>query len=146
MNKNLLTTVVVVAVLIIGGYYFYQNYLNQSGGVSTPTTVTAPTPAAEGTGSSSVSTVKEFTVTGSPFKFDPANISVNKGDLVKITFNNSAGTHNWVVDEFNTKTQVIQAGQSETVEFTADQVGTFEYYCAVGNHRAQGMVGKLVVQ
>lgn len=33
-----------------------------------------------------------------------------------------------------------------SVTFVADTLGTFEYYCSVGNHRAQGMVGNLVVE
>jgi plastocyanin len=28
----------------------------------------------------------------------------------------------------------------------ADKKGTFEYYCSVGQHRALGMKGKLVVE
>jgi len=32
------------------------------------------------------------------------------------------------------------------VEFTADTPGEFEYYCSVGQHRANGQVGKLIVE
>ena len=32
------------------------------------------------------------------------------------------------------------------VEFTVDKTGTFEYYCSVGQHRANGMVGNLIVE
>ena len=54
--------------------------------------------------------------------------------------------HDWVLDEFNAKTKVIQGGQTDTVEFTASKAGTFEYYCSVGQHRQMGMVGKFIVQ
>lgn len=90
--------------------------------------------------------VKEFVVDGSNFKFSVAEIKVNKGDKVRIVFNNVEGFHDWVVDEFNVRTQKLQAGKSETIEFVADKFGTFEYYCSVGSHRQMGMVGNLIVE
>lgn len=91
-------------------------------------------------------TVQEIKVEGSPFKFVPAQIRVKKGDTVKVTFVNKEGFHDFVIDEFDAKTAQLQAGGQETIEFVADKVGTFEYYCSVGNHRTQGMVGKLIVE
>ena len=37
-------------------------------------------------------------------------------------------------------------GLGVTFEHTFNQTGTFEYYCSVGNHRAMGMKGTLIVQ
>lgn len=91
-------------------------------------------------------TVREVKVEGSPFKFVPAQIRVKHGDTVKVTFVNKEGFHDFVLDEFDLQTKQIQAPGQETVEFVADKAGTFEYYCSVGNHRAQGMVGKLIVE
>ncbi len=88
----------------------------------------------------------EFTVTGKGLSFDLKEMKVKKGDKVKVTFINAEGFHDWVLDEFNVKTKQIAAGQSETVEFTADKTGTFEYYCSVGKHRQNGMFGKLIVE
>jgi plastocyanin len=109
----------------------------------TPTQVVEATPEVTGEESGQV---KEITVTGSAFKFDPSTITVKKGDKVKITFKNSGGTHDFVIDELNVKTPIIQGGAEAVVEFTADQEGSFEYYCSVGNHRAMGMKGTLVVE
>lgn len=89
--------------------------------------------------------VKEFMVSGTSFAFAPKILTVNKGDTVKITFYNAQGFHDLVIDEFNAKTKQLPAGQSETITFVADKVGTFEYYCSVGSHRQQGMVGTLTV-
>ncbi len=89
--------------------------------------------------------VKEFAVEGGMFYFKPAAITVKKGDTVKIVFTNKEGMHDWKIDEFNAHSQVIKAGETETVIFAADKVGTFEYYCSVGQHRANGMKGSLVV-
>ncbi|OGF26934.1 hypothetical protein A2477_04200 [Candidatus Falkowbacteria bacterium RIFOXYC2_FULL_47_12] len=90
--------------------------------------------------------VKTFTVEGQNFSYAPNTITVNKGDKVKIIFKNIGGTHNWILDEFNVSTPIIQTGQSAEVTFTADKTGTFEYYCSIGSHRAMGMVGTLTVQ
>ena len=103
----------------------------------TPTPTTAPTTAVA---------VKEFTVIGGNFKYDPSAMTVNKGEKVKITFKNAEGFHDFVIDEFQAKTAKINANQEAVVEFTADKAGTFEYYCSVGSHRAQGMKGTLTVK
>lgn len=106
--------------------------------------MTSTTPAT--TGSVAQGTVKEFTVDGTNFKFMPAEIKVKKGDTVRILFKNTQGFHDLVIDEFEVKTNQIQAGDEEEVEFVADKTGTFEYYCSVGQHRQMGMVGKLIVE
>lgn len=96
---------------------------------------------------SSQSAVKEFSVAASEFTFTPSEIRVKQGDMVRVVLTNTgAMPHDWKVDEFNAGTKVVAPGQSDTVEFIADQAGTFEYYCSVGQHRANGMVGKLIVE
>ena len=89
--------------------------------------------------------VKEFTVTGGNFAFSPTSLSVNKGDTVRITFKNAEGFHDFVIDEFDVATKQISAATEETVEFVADQAGSFEFYCSVGQHRQLGMKGTLTV-
>ena len=91
-------------------------------------------------------TVKEFTISGKNFSFTPSTITVKKGDKVKITFENSAGFHDFVIDEFGAATKQTNAPTIEVLEFTADKAGSFEYYCSVGSHRAMGMKGTLIVQ
>lgn len=86
-----------------------------------------------------------YTVTGGNFYFEPQTLTANKGDKIKIVFNNVEGTHDWVLDEFQAETDIIQTGQTAIVEFTADESGIFEYYCSIGNHKAMGMVGTLIV-
>lgn len=90
--------------------------------------------------------IKTFTVKGQNFSFAPAEIRVKKGDKVKVVFENAGGFHDFVIDEFKARTKQISDGKTDTVEFTADKAGTFEYYCSVGSHRAMGMKGKLVVE
>ena len=90
--------------------------------------------------------VKEFTVSGKNFSFTPSLIAVKKGDKVKITFKSSQGFHDFIIDEFGVATKQAQAPYEEILEFTADKVGSFEYYCSVGSHRAMGMKGTLKVE
>ena len=89
--------------------------------------------------------VKEFTVSGQNFSFTPSSIKVQKGDKVKITFNNTSGFHDFKIDEYGMATKQTQSPTTEVLEFTADKVGSFEYYCSVGSHRANGMKGTLQV-
>lgn len=89
--------------------------------------------------------VKEVTITNDGYDYMPAEIRVNVGDTIRLTYENGGGFHDWVLDEFDAATQRTTGGQSDTIEFTADRAGTFEFYCSVGNHRALGMVGDFVV-
>lgn len=92
------------------------------------------------------SDVRVVNVKGSPFKFEPSEIKVKKGEKIKIVFTNEKGMHDWVIDEFDARTKQIKAGETDSVEFTADKAGTFEYYCSVSNHKAMGMKGNLIVE
>jgi len=118
----------------------------QATATAVPVVDTSSTPVSSASPNLIVSTVKTFIVFGSNFSFSPAEIKVKKGDTVKIAFQNIGGTHNWVIDEFNVKTSTIQGGKQEEVEFVADKIGTFEYYCSIGSHRAMGMRGNLIVE
>lgn len=90
--------------------------------------------------------VEVVEVQGGSFYFEPNEIEVEKGDTVKLTFKAMDGMHDFVVDELAVKTPVIKSGETYEVEFVASQEGEFEFYCSVGEHRAKGMVGKLIVE
>lgn|SRR3989344_4400248 len=92
-----------------------------------------------------------YSLTAENFKYDidgqeNPDLSVCLGDKVKIDLTIKDGFHDWVVDEFNAKTEQKKTGETTSVEFTADKEGTFEYYCSVGSHRAKGMKGNLIVE
>lgn len=90
--------------------------------------------------------VKEVEVHSRGMAYTTSEIRVNLGDTVRVTYVNGGGRHDWVIDEFEgARTAVIAGGRSETVEFTADQAGTFEFYCSVPGHRQAGMYGAFVV-
>ncbi len=166
MNKAII--LVIIVIVLIGGIFV----LNRPSSTDlTPTTVVeiqpttdtmipsettpAPTETVPVTSSNTIlitpapamaSAVKEFTVTGSNFSFSPNAIKVKKGDKVKITFKNAGGFHDLKIDEFGVATSKIQDGTQETVEFTVDKTGAFEYYCSVESHRQMGMKGTLIVE
>lgn len=111
-----------------------------------PGSTASQNPSGKVTPSEKEDQVKEVIVSGGNYKFNPSEIKVKKGERVKIIFKNSGGMHDFVIDEFNVRTQVIGSEKEDTVEFVPDKTGTFEYYCSVGNHRQMGMVGNLIVE
>ncbi|HIA92179.1 TPA: hypothetical protein EYO12_03640 [Candidatus Saccharibacteria bacterium] len=84
----------------------------------------------------------------SNFEFSTDLITASPGDTVTVNLINSGGTHDFVIDEFGVQSETINTGETTSVTFTvpADAEGEYEYYCSIGNHREQGMVGTLVVQ
>lgn len=93
-----------------------------------------------------VDTEKTFTLDGFNYGYSEETITVNEGDTVTINLTSTDGFHDWVVDAFDAATERVQEGETTSVTFVADEAGEYEFYCSVGNHRAQGMVGTLIVQ
>lgn len=89
--------------------------------------------------------LKSFEIEAMNFKFTPSQIVVNEGDTVQINFKNSQGMHNFVIDELGINSKTIQAGESEQITFTAKKKGTYTFYCSIGNHRAMGMEGIIII-
>lgn len=85
-------------------------------------------------------------IVGTNFLYDVEEIVVKKGDEVTIHFSSGGGFHDWVLDEFDAKTKRVDKGESSSVTFVADEVGTFQYYCSVSSHREKGQVGYLIVE
>ena len=142
--KNMYIWLVVAIVIIGGGWYFFMQADVDDMTATVPVDTTS-TAAPEATVVRDGQTVS-VTVTGTKFKFDPSEIKVKLGDTVKIHFVNGDGFHDWVIDEFNARTKQINGGQSDDISFVANKAGTFVYYCSVGNHRAMGMKGNLIVE
>lgn len=89
-----------------------------------------------------------FNISGGSFYFTPNEFKVKQGDKVKIIFTNVGGMHNLVLPDFKVETRMINTNESDTIEFTADKKGTFEFYCSVGKgyHRQMGQIGVLIVE
>jgi len=147
MNK-LISAIAVIVLVGLGAWYYSGNRPAQNqnqAGTSAPQTAQNDVAQNE-MPPVLVGATKEFTVTGGKFYLSPKTIMVNEGDRVKITFKNVDGFHDLLIEGFNAGTKQMQSPAEESFEFTADKTGSFEYYCSVGNHRAMGMKGTLVVK
>lgn len=92
------------------------------------------------------SDVEVIDVEGGMFYFKPNELEVEVGQPVKIVLTSVEGMHDFVIDEFNAKTTVAKAGETVEVTFTPTKAGEYKFYCSVGEHRAQGMEGTLIVE
>ncbi|MCH8864968.1 MAG: cupredoxin domain-containing protein [Chloroflexi bacterium] len=101
-----------------------------------PTPSPAPAPAPE------TATFLEVTVTAKYAVFEPATITVAKGETVKLTVTSTGGSHTFTIDELGINI-AVGSGQTTTKEFTVEKAGTFSFYCAVPGHQDAGMVGIL---
>ena len=133
MNKGLIG-VIIILIVLIGGFFLFRG--NSTGSVISE---------------NYDENVVAFNLTSSHFRFflngvESPELRVKEGTKVKIILNNEEGFHDWKIDEFNAATEKVSAGATTTVEFVADKKGTFEYYCSVGQHRANGMKGTFVVE
>lgn len=117
-------------------------------------------------GSASNSTApKTVTLTMTEFQFQPAEITANVGQPIKLVLkNNGTVLHDFVSTDAMVEVMeehgamhdmsgmqtamhaAIEAGQQSTLEFKATQAGTYTFYCTVAGHKEAGMVGKLIVK
>ncbi len=90
--------------------------------------------------------VKEFNVTAKRFEFNPAEITVNKGDMVRLRLTSLDAVHGFALGAYDIN-QRIEPGKTTVIEFNATKEGTFPFicnvYCGAGH---PGMKGILIVQ
>ena len=92
-----------------------------------------------------VGKVKTIEVIASRFQFEPAAISVVRGDNVRLRLRSADRSHAFAIKAFRVKALIPKMGEV-TVDFVADRAGTFDFtcaeYCGTGH---SAMKGKLVV-
>lgn len=133
---------IVAVIAVVGGLLWYMKG-------SAPTQPVQPSESMQPASGSAMTDAnsKQLMVDGSEFKFSMTSITLKKGEKVKLTLTNSGKMpHDFVVDELGVKTKTIKNGESDTIEFTPDKTGSFEFYCSVGSHRAMGMKGTMIVE
>lgn len=137
MNSRKIFLVVVIVVLL-GGFVFIRS--KSVAGTMTQAEVKSSV--------ASTAPVKEFSMTAyydaKGKWYSLKEMSVKKGDLVRVKITNTAGMHDFTIDEFGIKKE-LPLNQEAVVEFTADKVGSFVYYCSKPGHRAGGQWGTLTV-
>ncbi len=153
-NKYIL--VLLAVLLAAGGLYWFTTQqaspatTSSRAPVASMTAIATTAPSTLPSGSSESATpstvaVKTFTLEAGSYYYKPNVINVKVGDKVKVVVNSVDMMHDFVIDELKVKSTVAKSGTSTEVEFTADKVGNYEFYCSVGSHRKMGMVGTLVV-
>lgn len=137
-KNNFFTLVLVFVLLAAGGIYFYgsnfKNFMNTNGKNAPVTPTLGPNAKTE-----------VISITCSNFKFTPSQISVNTGDLVKITLKDSDGMHTITFPDFHVQTKTLTTGQEETIQFIAYKTGTFSFYDSYAHHKEFGMIGTIKI-
>ncbi|MFA6308116.1 MAG: cupredoxin domain-containing protein [Patescibacteria group bacterium] len=77
-------------------------------------------------------------------QFSVKEITVKKGQTLRLKINTTSGMHSFKIDELDVFSET-PTGEVTTIEFTPDQLGEFVYYCAKSGHRALGHWGTLKV-
>lgn len=85
-------------------------------------------------------------MTAKKWTFEPSRLEVKKGEVLKLRIKSIDVSHGFALPDFNIN-QRLEPGQTREVNFVADKVGTFNFfcnvYCGVGHVE---MVGQLIVQ
>lgn len=92
-----------------------------------------------------VGETKTFTMTAKMFEFVPGTITVNEGDTVVLNITSEDVEHGISIPQFGVS-ETLPVGEMVTVQFVADEAGTYTFFCNVfcgSGH--QSMKGTLVV-
>lgn len=158
-NQMMVIGGVIAIVAIVGVIFFATRSGNTKTAMASPSPQIASkesenlamtdTPQVEGTSSDNTvvidKTARQITVDAGSFYYKPNSITVKKGEKIQIIMKSVDMMHDFNIDELNVHLPITKSGQTNTVVFTADTVGKFEYYCSVGQHRKNGQVGTIVV-
>lgn len=94
----------------------------------------------------STASIAEIKMTAEKYDFAPDTVTVRKGDRVKLVITALDRDHGIKIEAFHIN-QKLPKGEPVTVEFVADQSGTFPFqcsqFCGVGHKK---MKGTLVVE
>lgn len=153
LSPMIIAAVVAVLALLVGMYFISKNKSADTQSVESTTeqsteqvTQSEASPASQSVDAESETAgTQTISVEGGGFYFKPNQIKVKKGDKVTLEFKSVGGQHDFVIDELDVKTPLTTNGSTSKVEFTPETAGTFKFYCSVGNHRAMGMEGTIVV-
>lgn len=86
----------------------------------------------------------ELTVGMKEFEFDPAEITVEAGEVTITAQNNGVVEHDFSIEEADVK--VYATGGEQTTETITLEPGTYTFFCSVPGHREAGMEGTLTAE
>ena len=141
MQKNTLL-LAAAGILVLVGAYVVMSQKGAPASAPAPVVVDTPaTPVYE-------MPIKEFTMTAYYDEkgkwFSLKEMTVKKGDMVRVRITNTKGMHDFVIDELGVSKE-LPLNEEVTISFVASSTGDFVYYCSMPGHRAGGQWGTLHV-
>ena len=117
MKGGTLSIIIIIVLIALGGWYYYSmvsttgtETLVGTSSVATTTETVLPTEVA-----TSTAPEDDFTVTGYNFGFNPSALTVSKGDHVKISFDDTGGVHDFVIDELGVRSPRIDTSATTSL-------------------------------
>jgi|SaaInlLV_10m_DNA_2_1039722.scaffolds.fasta_scaffold103379_1 cytochrome c oxidase subunit II len=90
---------------------------------------------------------KELTMDASNWKFEASDVTINKGDSVRLIVNGKQGNHGLAIPELGIATGRIEEGGQQVIEFVAKKSGNYKYFCNVPcGHGHRDMKGFLKIE
>lgn len=90
--------------------------------------------------------IKEFRLTAQRFYFQPREVIVNQGDIVRLTIVSNDVTHGFVIPQIGIN-EKLEFNKPTTVEFYAQEKGIAKFrcsiFCGLGHFK---MRGKIIVK
>lgn len=134
MNKKIIVPIIVVIVVVASSVFLMAR------GNSSSKNVTSNVPAKE----FSMTSYTDIVDGNYHPNFSVKEITVKKGDRVRIKITEISGMHNFNIDEYGVHIDT-PLNKEVVAEFVADKAGEFIYYCSKPGHRANGHWGTLKV-
>ncbi len=85
--------------------------------------------------------VREIVMTAKKYEFSPSEIKAHPGETIRLVITALDRKHGFKLDAFGIDRQ-LPKGEAVTIEFTADQAGTFPFkcskFCGFGHGKMKG--------
>ena len=85
--------------------------------------------------------VREIAMTAKKYEFSPSEIKAHRGETVRLVITALDRKHGFRLDAFGIDRQ-LPKGEAVTIEFTANQAGTFPFkcskFCGFGHGKMKG--------
>ena len=100
--------------------------------------------------SSQASVDRTVSISGGPgISYNASEVNVEAGETVRFVYTHEGGRHDLVLEENGQRvagTEVLTSeGATDSFTYTFEEGGSYQFYCSVGTHRAQGMEGDVVL-
>jgi plastocyanin len=106
--------------------------------------------SSEGSDNGGGEVLQTVSVSATEFALNPATVTLPQAGTYEFNVTNDGQiTHALEIEEegggAEAETDDIGPGESKTLRFTFSADGSYEMYCPIGNHKAMGMEGEVIV-